>query len=1276
MNKDISDSLRKSFSPDEKSKLWTLGGTIDSIKDDPKLAKDEQTEAAEYTVTLVGVKYDKRVFSPCEAVLTFTATKKAPTPPKEKTTNTAFSKLLKEHYNKKNWYIDVVGFKGTGVDDKTGMEKAVYIARNYYLHSMSVGPNPNSSSSSSYVFKFKCFSLDYKLTLDSYCQVYQGKALSSGLCADKLSKDWAVIKTELEHVATSEYDALKKEYDKKKTGPEPVKRNVSLYDCSVGRLVLLGYSTDSKSKFTRVKKKEKTEKLAHTGELKQPYLVQYNESFYDFLKRTCHRCGEFLYFEDGKLCIGLPPETVKVLDKGKTEATSWSTYSDKAPICTYGDIPLSAESVRTVDSFSRDCVKSPSGIYSGKDVAYDASQTSDEYLYVPKAGDESMDGFGMWYFYTFFDTYFKVPVFMEALVTALLQGIIVNAVMAFSWYEYKVKGYFLEKYVYNPDDSEAKGPAPDSTFGADLPYNICSQFYRQVEKWEESSGRKTVTMSFSNYLPKLYLARAIKLDDGVEDSYVISRMHGEYTTSSTENYAEAVPILTANYPNALGENTAVAVPPPGVSHIRTVSPMEAEVAANDDPMRIGRVRVKYPWQKDQNIKSPWIRITVPFTGTANAAAGFLMVPDAGEHVMLNFIGGNVERPYVDGSMYYVGNRPTVGADFAPEHTLYRPRKKLRVIASGNGHNITFSDGNDTNFWEHVFPPLKPIFNIAAGNVKAVKETGNVKSLGGAFAVKGGSVAISDGTGLCTVGIYPGQRKILLDSRFGNVEIDAFTGITLSAPHGDVNIVGKNVNIKAGNNVSIQSGTNITREDDGREKLGVLLGTILGKVATKAIKATAGVDFEKCCDFTFLRCVVDSFLRPVEGTLTLKSNRNTVMTTGGGKVVIPVDYLARTSKLTTSGWKAFNVLEGEKRDKKAADDKVKPYFNMMKEAINAISTYCDAYFKALCDTFSDLGSKLDSAYNAFTSQKELIETAQKKMDKQTFFLKIIGVDKKGKNSPITWAWLFNGKENDEGVANVQEKKQYLDDLCKIVIEFLSSYQYLINSKKEGLETLIKELNGLSQVNDLLGNDSLKHTVCLEYQSIYLVNYDTTDFLKMSSDLANERSIYKRAIILQLIYRMMAKDGSRITVLESKDGKLVKPEAPPATFGIFWDTWKDAVSDGRKWYELIARLAETDPDADSREVRRVKSFAASFAGSFGNIYDYKNGKDTPFSDMRSIFNYDGAAGPRAGLDCKGEGEGTLFISNRGGYSCWLNDSSGWETVQNSPVFPPIKVLLSGI
>ena len=47
-----------------------------------------------------------------------------------------------------------------------------------------------------------------------------------------------------------------------------------------------------------------------------PYLVQYNESFYDLLARTTNRWGEFMYYEDGNLQIGYDADSeVKTVQK-------------------------------------------------------------------------------------------------------------------------------------------------------------------------------------------------------------------------------------------------------------------------------------------------------------------------------------------------------------------------------------------------------------------------------------------------------------------------------------------------------------------------------------------------------------------------------------------------------------------------------------------------------------------------------------------------------------------------------------------------------------------------------------------------------------------------------------------------------------------------------------------------------------------------------------------------------------------------------------------------
>ena len=55
-----------------------------------------------------------------------------------------------------------------------------------------------------------------------------------------------------------------------------------------------------------------------------PYLVQYNESFYDFVARTANRWGEFMYYENGNLQFGYDDAaaTVKTIDSGYSNITS------------------------------------------------------------------------------------------------------------------------------------------------------------------------------------------------------------------------------------------------------------------------------------------------------------------------------------------------------------------------------------------------------------------------------------------------------------------------------------------------------------------------------------------------------------------------------------------------------------------------------------------------------------------------------------------------------------------------------------------------------------------------------------------------------------------------------------------------------------------------------------------------------------------------------------------------------------------------------------------
>jgi phage protein D len=71
------------------------------------------------------------------------------------------------------------------------------------------------------------------------------------------------------------------------------------------------------------------------------------------------------------------------------------------------------------------------------------------------------------------------------------------------------------------------------------------------------------------------------------------------------------------------------------------------VTSNSDPQSLGRVRVKYPALDDEH-EGWWARIAAP---SAGANRGLLMLPVAGDEVLLAFEHGDDEHPYIIGSLW-------------------------------------------------------------------------------------------------------------------------------------------------------------------------------------------------------------------------------------------------------------------------------------------------------------------------------------------------------------------------------------------------------------------------------------------------------------------------------------------------------------------------------------------------------------------------------------------------------------------------------------------------
>lgn len=281
--------------------------------------------------------------------------------------------------------------------------------------------------------------------------------------------------------------------------------------------------------------------------------------------------------------------------------------------------------------------------------------------------------------------------------------------------------------------------------------------------------------------------------------------------------------------------------------------------------------------------SPWVRVATP---AATTGGGTYFKPQKGDEVLVNYDSNNVERPYVVGSLFSKNVPTPEQANNISNVSSGLLKKASTYIVSPNGHHIAFSDPGDGE---------KLIGGAAGGGITKILE-----SYGYTFeGVKDmtGGIHIGDRYGLYELSLSSHDRKIKVSSPFGDINIDAFTGISINAPNGDIKIAGKNVEISAGNNLTIHSGKNIqppflTHPD----KTGIV-GNIAGMIVTDAASSAAnffmggfGVDLK------LTRQLTEVLLRPIEGTLLIKSHRYMKLEAGmGTTAAIPANRYTTTQK---------------------------------------------------------------------------------------------------------------------------------------------------------------------------------------------------------------------------------------------------------------------------------------------------------------------------------------------------------------------------------------------
>ncbi|MCL1851373.1 MAG: phage baseplate assembly protein V [Bacteroidetes bacterium] len=200
-------------------------------------------------------------------------------------------------------------------------------------------------------------------------------------------------------------------------------------------------------------------------------------------------------------------------------------------------------------------------------------------------------------------------------------------------------------------------------------------------------GRKTQMMVCygSSNRADLKIGSVIKMKEYYENNDKTGTCpHDELLICRISHYVDNM----GNYENEFTAIPAECEYPPFIygDYYPKAEPQRAVVMDNKDPEKLGRVRVQFLWQKqqDENWMTPWIRIAQPHGGTDK---GFYFIPEIEEEVLIGFENGNAEKPYVIGTLYH-GNQK-------PWNTWAEDEKnEFKGIRTKNGHSIEFHDKDD------------------------------------------------------------------------------------------------------------------------------------------------------------------------------------------------------------------------------------------------------------------------------------------------------------------------------------------------------------------------------------------------------------------------------------------------------------------------------------------------------------------------------------------------------------------------------------------------------
>ena len=981
---------------------------------------------------------------------------------------------------------------------------------------------------------FRMYSPDFLLTQEEYCRSFVTKKLGSDILADQI-------------------------------------KNYKLFGSSID--VCIDYSL-----MKHIKKNGKPDGPEHIF----PYLVQYNESFYDFLKRTTNRWGEFLYYEDNKLLVGYG-----------YAAEANGDYKDMASSVTYSDLTNNPIKQANAGVFNTEA-PIDSQILDNKLKKGDYDKV---YAEINSLGDNSING----------DVYLMKK--LAALLTNdksiwpfLLDQGIHDGISLYK--AQKISDDLNEKF----DDAYFNKKNKDNvTYGSEQfngnEFNEFSEYtpfltiedYAKILKKELASGQNAIVLDFDTTYPGIKLGQIIKYDkknylvvkvEGyqpdimriVDNQYVVIRVDMEKVcykvTAIPESRVESAD--TTFYPTMIPEG-----------HVRRSGVQLARVVDADDPLRQNRVRVKFDWQSDasEKIPSPWLIYSNPAgsfekkSDTNKHRGGMIGRHYVGEPVMVDFAYGNVERPYVVGSV----ETEVPLQMWTNDIVLTTPASQTIKMSDGRGRGINA-----------MLASLNPGVSILQTAVPGLAMDNFDRS-----EYLEGSIELGDKYGFWSIKGCTDERSVTVKSPWGEVKINAFTGITISAPNGDVTIKGKNVSIEAGSNLTLKSGKNIDDKflvdsEDWASKGLTGLATMIAKgVASAVAKEVAEVT-----DLSLLRHLFELVLKPVEGKLQITAGRYLMLEAGKKKTGYPIDAY-KASRVVKKAEPCTDIkvcIESFENLKTLIDQDYLEHESLYNTArarrnalllllANCVNGNNEPQCKSLQDICKTLWNVADKDPKEALGFKELYRDLK---DNEAPDYKIIAKFLNLNSAVFALVGLSPAVLDNKWKTAIALQKQKKDELIHAVGQLKDSINALKDFQISRPDKRLKELDGLMTVDHLAD--------CCVFKNVNIKNRNgLKDFSTDYVITPDEKKTVYRKLFVELVKKFKIERSALVG-----GGLLSKPTVAPEPAAPY--------TDDNAWSEYV-RSIQNLPVKKPSEAGKI---AKAFLDLLANAFSIAGFKDTFYDD----------------------------------------------------------------